>query len=95
MDLTISTNLCGNPNCIGIGPFGTEGPKRLITIEGVWTLQQLTIEKAIVGLLSHETIEYLVWKFVDDNIHQLLGECNTSQYIKAYHGLPEKKKRRT
>jgi len=61
MDLTISKNFCGNKSCIGLMPFGFgQKPKRLIIIEDEWVESREIIEDAIIGLISHETIEFLL-----------------------------------
>ena len=97
MLITIRPVRCGNRNCIGLMPYeyGTT-PPRLIVIEDVWDLPQETIEEAMVGLISHETIEWILAKweakgeieeFLD--LHDLIGELTFQDYVKNVDGLPK------
>lgn len=73
----ISPYKCGNENCIKVW----EGE---IWIEDSWTLNQSTIQKAIVGLISHETIEWVLEKITPlEDIHSLIG---SHQKIEDYIG---------
>jgi hypothetical protein len=72
--ITISTARCGHKNCIGIIRGNDE-----IIIEDVWTVNEKTLEESMVGLFSHETIEWVYYRLIDDDfdtsvsIHDFLG----------------------
>ena len=64
MLITVRPIRCGNRNCIGLeGYVYGSYPPKLIVIEDVWDLPQETIEKAMAGLISHETIEWILAKW--------------------------------
>ena len=94
-DITISPNRCGNRNCIGLGMhlFG-HLPPRVIEIEDVWTAPLEDIEQAIVGLISHETVEWLICEEeetqgeVFGDLHDLIGIKDLRDYIGNLDGLP-------
>jgi hypothetical protein len=94
LDLAISPNRCETKNCIGV-----EGST--IVIENVWTLKESVIEEAMVGLLSHETIEYLLMdnKEINDHksaisIHDLIGwHQKVKDYVFNTDGLVCTKKK--
>ena len=85
MDVTISPNFCGNKSCIGLMGFNfVQKPKRLIVIEDEWVEPQEIIEDAIVGLISHETIEFLISEIEFEagdiwDIHDLIGKGQTTE----------------
>src|SRR4030042_2737057 len=85
MDLMISSVRCGNRNCIGvIGRVYPQIPKAQIVIEDVWDFAENIIENSIVGIISHETVEYLLDKLelrLLPDLHAILGH---SQEIKDY-----------
>ena len=93
MNVVISEIMCGNPNCIGVEPYGVKPPKPNIIIEDVWDLPQTVIEKAMVGLISHETIEYLLANILFNypkfwNLHGLIGSGQSfEEYAKSMDGL--------
>ena len=71
-------------------------PPRLIVIEDVWDLPQETIEEAMVGLISHETIEWILAKWEAEgeieeflDLHDLIGELTFQDYVKNVDGLPK------
>lgn len=77
--ITISDNICNIKNCIMVIQ---EPRSNTIIIEGVWTTSTDIIERAITGLISHETIELaLIELDLDDNLHELIGRRQT---IKDY-----------
>jgi len=76
--------------------FGTV-PKRLIVIEDIWDLPQETIEKIMVGVISHETIEWILAKWEANgeieeflDLHDLIGKLSLEDYIGNLDGLPIK-----
>lgn len=88
MDVTIEPVYCGNKNCIGLRGYEYgKKPPRTIIIEDVWNLPSQVIENAMVGLISHETIEFLniclVPEEIRGNIHDLIG---SGQEIEDYIG---------
>lgn len=84
--ITISPVYCGNNNCISAGSY-TEG-KNIIVIEDKWTVKQKTIEEAIEGLISHETIEWLLTKIseIKDTIVCLHDIVGSKQKVRDYVG---------
>ena len=94
-DIVISPNMCGNKNCIGLLPcyFG-EIPPRVIQIEDEWNAPIEEIEEAMIGLISHETIEWLIveeeeqQREVFGDLHDLIGKTELTDYIGNSDGLP-------
>ena len=92
MNIIISEVTCGNRNCIGVEPYCTKPPNPNIIIEDYWDLPQAVIEDSMIGLVSHETIEWLLSNilFNEDyfSIHDLIGTVSKiEQYIGNYDGL--------
>lgn len=94
MDITIEPIFCGNKNCIGLKGFNfVVKPQPIIVIEDVWDCPQKIIEKAIVGMISHETIEYLIAETEVEagdiwDVHDLIGKGQrVRDYIDNLDGL--------
>ncbi|HDH44635.1 MAG TPA: hypothetical protein ENG66_04515 [Thermococcus sp.] len=98
MIITIRPVKCGNRNCIGLVSFHYKMRRipRLIVIEDVWDIPVELLEEAIVGLISHETIEWILatWelqgkvpRFLD--LHNLLGQLTIKDYCGNTDGLPK------
>ncbi|MGD6852394.1 MAG: hypothetical protein ACQCN6_10085 [Candidatus Bathyarchaeia archaeon] len=67
--------------------------QEVMTIEGKWKASQPLIERTIVGILSHETIEYMLFN-ERNSIHYLLGSRQTTKdYEGQNHGLVFSKRR--
>jgi len=98
MDITIRSNFCGNKSCIGVDHEYVEDTRygRIeliprIVIEDVWEEPVEVIERAMVGLISHETIEYLLFVIESgssSNMHDLIGkEQSTESYLDNTDGI--------
>ena len=96
MLITVRPIRCGNRNCIGLeGYVYGSYPPKLIVIEDVWDLPQETIEKAMAGLISHETIEWILAKWEAEgaipfflDLHDLIGKPSFEDYTRNVDGLP-------
>ncbi len=78
-------------------------PQPIIVIEDEWDVPQEVIEKAIVGLISHETIEWILAKMEAEgeipdsfliDIHSLIGTLSIEDYVNEESGLPLKERKR-
>jgi len=99
MDVQLKPTYWKQPCGIGLAPFyPSKGPKPLIIIGDKWDISEEIIEQSIVGLLSHETVEFLIFKFqgpshpvyVQDlpNIHNLIGENQQIvDYVENTNGI--------
>jgi hypothetical protein len=92
LDVTIEPVYCRNKNCIGLRGYEYgKKPPRTIVIEDTWDLSNEVIENAMVGLISHETIEYLVHCLEEEDcvdLHELIGSGQeVSDYIGNTDGL--------
>lgn len=92
MDLAISPIQCGNRNCIGvIGKPYPQIPKAQIVIEDTWDVGEDQIENSIVGLISHETVEYLLLKLEPrllSDLHAIVGHGQEIQdYMENTDGI--------
>lgn len=100
MDLTIKPIFCGNKNCIGLDwyCYGKIPPRQII-IEDEWELPLDVVEKAIAGLISHETIEFLAIKLnptVLENLHDLTGKRQkVSDYAGNTNGIVCKRRKKS
>jgi len=86
VDITVRHVYCGNKNCIGVEATSLKIPPRLIVIEDVWDVPSSVIEDAFIGLISHETIEWLLVALFPKELlllHDLIG---SRQIIKDYMG---------
>lgn len=86
---------CGEKECVGLEiDFETGIILPNILIEGIWGRKDYSkLPEAFVGLTSHETIEYLIWKFTKESgkyltsIHNLTGKNRTLTYAKYKNGI--------
>jgi len=92
--------MCGNKNCIGIlGSAYGHVPEDTIIIEDLWDtpvkvmyrLSDEETEEAMVGLLSHETVEYLLLKLHPEllcDLHTILGHGQeVENYVSNADGI--------
>lgn len=99
MNIIISDTKCGNSNCIGVEAYGWKKPPNPnIIIEDTWDIPQELIEEAMVGLISHETIEWLIHTMffhsdLNSDIHDLIGNNQTfKEYAKTQNGIVIRKR---